>query len=67
VFTGRLNSIDTNVSADKILTARSQIANVTGQSLIRGQGLVDSVTGKFGSISAGNSPLDKIINKNTLG
>jgi hypothetical protein len=66
-FTGRLNNIDTNISADKILTARSQIANVTGQSLIPGQGLVDSVTGKFGSVSAGNSPLDKLINRNTLG
>lgn len=54
---GQLNSVDANALKDKLLTAKSQINNLTGQA-------TTFVASNFNSISAGTSPLNKLLNRN---
>lgn len=58
-----LNSVDASAIKDKLLTAGSQLSKLTGQSSLLDSSISGSVLSKFGSGSAGSSPLDKLVNR----
>ena len=57
------NIVDTNVTADKFNSVRTQLAGLTGNSPIPDRNAASSVISKYGSNSAGLSPLDRLLNK----
>jgi len=59
---GNYNAIDINVASDKFASAKSQIAGITGSIPVPDANLLGSVSAKFGSSSAGTSPLSKLVN-----
>jgi hypothetical protein len=59
---GNYNAIDVNVASDKFASAKSQIAGITGSIPMPDANLLGSVSAKFGSSSAGTSPLSKLVN-----
>lgn len=66
-ITGQFNAIDINSAKDKLLTAGSQIAQVSGQLPVVDKNILGSVTAKFGSGALGVSPLSKLLNGNNIG
>jgi hypothetical protein len=66
-ITGQFNAIDINSAKDKLLTAGSQIAQVSGQLPVVDKNILGSVTAKFGSGALGASPLSKLLNGNNIG
>ena len=64
---GQFNAIDINSMKDKISSAQTQISGLIGKIPVIDQNLLGSVTAKFGSNSAGVSPLNKLINGNSYG
>ena len=57
------NPVDSTVLSDKFGTVRSQLSSLTGAPNIRDQSVLGAVSSKFGSLSGGSSPLDKLVNK----
>jgi len=55
--------IDRNIIADKLQSARNNLSSLTGLPNIVDQNLTGSVTSKFGSVTSGLSPLDKLMRK----
>lgn len=60
---GRISSIDEITQAGKISSAESQISSLTGVPNIQDGNLAGSITNKFGSLSKGTSPLDKLLSR----
>lgn len=56
------NAIDVNSLKDKLSSAQSQIAGLTGKVAVLDQGVIGSVSARFGSSSLAQSPLSKLIN-----
>jgi len=61
-LSGQLNSVDANVFKDKLASAKTQLSGVSGLPNIADQNFSKSISGKFGSASFGQSPLDKLVN-----
>jgi hypothetical protein len=57
------NIIDTNVAKDKFNSIQTQLSGLSGNVPIPDKGIASSVISKFGSSSAGQSPLDKLLSK----
>ena len=55
------NGINASFVTDKLASAKSQISGLTGKIPIPDSGVVGSITSKFGSMSGGASPLDKLV------
>jgi hypothetical protein len=62
---GQFNAVDLNSVKDKFASAQSLTSGITGQLPVVDQGLLGTVSAKFGSSSAGQSPLAKLINGTT--
>jgi hypothetical protein len=62
-LTSQFNSVDISSMKDKLGTVQSQLSSVTGKLPVPDQNMLGSVTAKFGSVSQGQSPLDKLVNK----
>lgn len=57
------NLVDTQILSDKWNTVKSQLSSLTGTPNILDKNFAGSVSAKFGSLSSGPSPLDKLVNK----
>ena len=57
------NIIDTNVAKDKFNSIQTQLSSLSGNVPIPDKSIASSVISKFGSSSAGQSPLDKLLSK----
>lgn len=60
---GGFNLTDASVLKDRIFSAQSQMNGITGQSNIVDKNIVGTVGAQLGSISSGQSPLDKLVTK----
>lgn len=60
---GNLNKVDVGAYKDKLQSASSLVSGATGKSLIPDNLTPGSVAAKFGSVSVGSSPLDKLVNR----
>ncbi len=63
-ISGITNPIDASVLKDKFNSAGSILSQVTGNLKIPDKGMLGSITEKFGSQTAGTSPLAKLIKQN---
>jgi hypothetical protein len=60
---GRIgNTVDQSIARDKYASASSQISSATGYTNINDRNTIGSASQKFGSMSLGQSPLDKLVN-----
>lgn len=57
------NGVDSSILSDKWSTVKSQLSSITGNLNIPDKNVLGSVGEKFGSLSSGPSPLDKLVNK----
>lgn len=62
-ITPQANNVDASVLKDKFATVNSQISSLTGLLNIKDTFSKSSVGGSLGSLSSGQSPLDKLVNK----
>ena len=60
-LTGNFNSVNLSSVNDKLASAKSQLSGLTGKVSIPDQGLAGTISSKFGSMSGGASPLDKLV------
>ncbi|NBO99388.1 MAG: hypothetical protein EBU90_04570 [Proteobacteria bacterium] len=58
--------IDSTVSADRFNSARESLSGLTGFPNIADQNIQGAVSQKFGSLTSGQSPLDKLIRKTSI-
>ena len=64
-LTGSFNPVDINSIKDKLASAKSMLSGYTKLPSVPDASLLGSVTSKFGSSTAGQSPLDKLVSKAT--
>jgi len=62
-LTGSYNLVDINSMKDKLSSAKSMVGGYTNQPNIPDAGFSESVSSKFGSNTAGQSPLDKLVSR----
>jgi hypothetical protein len=57
------NLVDLTSAKDKLASAKSQLSGITKVPNILDSDALSSVSNKFRSLSTGQSPLDKLVNK----
>lgn len=58
---GTVNAVDLTSANDKLASVRSQLSGLTGNITNLDQRLAGTISSKFGSMSGGTSPLDKLV------
>ena len=66
-LTGSFNPVDINSMNDKLNSAKGMLAGYTGIPKVSDTGFASAVSSQFGSSTAGQSPLDKLVSRTNNG